>query len=194
MESARSREVVDRLECELVLRTNKLTEMSVTRAQIRRMVEEGVILELGAGFYAHPMLDPFVASVIAVAKHFPEGVISNRTALVIHGLSDERIDRIDLDIPRNRSIRNRLIHQHRVSDTRRTGDVQHEYHGQEIRIYSKERALCEAYLIDPEGHIFFKAVKRYLSKGTPYTRAIAQFDPSLKTEVLRAVTQEMADD
>jgi predicted transcriptional regulator of viral defense system len=192
--SSRFAEVLSHLKRELVLRASELTELSLTRTQIRRLVEEGIIIEVGAGFYAHPSLDPFVASVIAVAKHYPEGVISNRTALVIHELSDERVDRIDIDIPRSRSIRNRLVHQHRVSDAKLVGDSRIEFHGQNIRILDRERSLSEAYLIDPNGLIFIKAVKRYLSKGSPLIDKIAQYDALLKTSVLRAVAQEMADE
>lgn len=52
-------------------------------------------------FNAHPSLDLFTASLIATARYYPKAVISNITALVIHSLSDEGIDRIDVDIPRN---------------------------------------------------------------------------------------------
>lgn len=176
------------------MRASELEAFSTNRTQLRRYVETGALLSLGSGFYAHPTLDPFVASVLAVAKYYPNAVISNRTALVIHGLSDERLDQIDVDIPRKSSIRNRLIRAHRVPERTITGVTQSEFHGRRISMYSLERSLCDAYRIDPDGYIFFKALKRYVQIGNPKAKEIAELDKVLSTNVLRALIQEIADE
>src|SRR5690606_16878698 len=110
----------------------------------------GQLIAVGSGIYAHPSIDPWTASVIAVANYYPKAVISNRTALVIHALSDERIDRVDVDIPRTTSIRNSILSVHRVSEDQIIGVCRHDFQGRKIRIYSRERALCDAYRIYPE--------------------------------------------
>lgn len=176
-----------------VAKISDLVSQTLTRLQISRMAASGEILSLGAGLYAHPSLDPFVASAIAVARYYPSGVISKATALVIHKLSDERIDRIDIDIGRNSSIRNKLIHAHRIADSRLIGIERIEYHGEPIRIYNRERALSEAYIMDPDGDLFIKSIKRYTSSQTPNTEKIAEYDELLTTHVLRAIRQELAD-
>lgn len=175
-----------------VAKASELELHQFTRLQLSRLAASGEIISLGSGFYAHPSLDPFVASIIAVARHYPEAVISKATALVIHKLSDERIDHIDIDISRNSSIRNKLVRAHRTSESNFVGIEQTSYHGETIRIYDRERSLCEAYQMDPDGDLFLKAIKKYSSSQTAKTDKIAEYDKLLSTNVLRAIRQEMA--
>lgn len=175
-----------------VMRASELAPYVSTRAQLRRHVESGQLITLGSGFYAHPSLDPFAASVLAVAIYYPKAVISNISSLVIHGLSDERIDRIDVDIPRTSSIRNKLICAHRVPKKHLIGITKLTFQNHKIRIYSRERALCEAYSLDPEGPIFLKAIKRYVKSEIVDIDQVSKFDKALRTNVLRSLTQELA--
>ncbi len=161
---------------------------------LRRYAEEGKLIALGAGYYAHPSLDPFTASLAVVARFYPQAVISNATALFLHGFTDERIEQIDVDIPRETSIKNKLIRTHRVNKKLISGVEEAIYNGVAIKVYSQERTLGDAYHLDPDGAIFLKAFKRYVKKGKIDSSAIAAFDELLKTEVLRAVRQQLADD
>ncbi|MFW7382163.1 MAG: type IV toxin-antitoxin system AbiEi family antitoxin domain-containing protein [Oligoflexus sp.] len=182
-----------KLKSRKVMKASELAPYISTRTQLRRMVEAGKLIALGSGIYAHPTLDPFTASLIAAAKYYPTAVISNITALVIHGLSDERVDRIDVDIPRNSSIRNRLLCTHRVPDHKIVGAIKLDYNGHKIRVYCQERALCDAYRIDPDGPIFLKAMKRYVKNGGTNADLIAEYDEVVSTNVLRSLRQELAD-
>ncbi len=176
-----------------VATSKELEKFLPARAILKRLVDEGKLQPLGAGLYAANTLDPFHASVIAVAAYYPEAVISNLTAMVIHGLSDERIDRIDVDIDRGTSIRNKLLAVHRVPIKRLTGIEKAKFHGATIKIYDTERTLCEASFLDPGGPILFKALKRYIKRQTPNTTAILKYDGILGTQVLRHIQQELAD-
>jgi predicted transcriptional regulator of viral defense system len=176
------------------MKASELAPYIATRTQLRRMVESGNLIALGSGIYAHPSLDPFTASLIATAKYYPTAVISNITALVIHRLSDERVDRIDVDIPRNTSIRNKLLCTHRVPERKIVGAIQLNYSGHKIRVYCQERALCDAYRIDSDGPIFLKAMKRYVKKGDINADLIAEYDEVISTHVLRSLRQELADE
>jgi predicted transcriptional regulator of viral defense system len=160
--------------------------------QIKRKAEAGIITPLGSGIYAAPSLDPFVAAVLAVAKYYPDAVISNLTALVIHGLSDEFIDRVDVDLLRGTSLRNRMLKVHRITQPRMTGVTDLKFHSESIRIYDLERTLCESYRLSPAGPIFYKALKRYLSKKKINMDRIQAYDKSLKTRVLSHIQQELA--
>ncbi len=184
--------IIEILEKIKVAKLSELASHNFSPLQISRLAASGEILSLGAGFYAHPSLDPFVGSIIAVARYYPTAVISKATALVIHKLSDERIDRVDVDISRNSSIRNKLIRAHRTADSRLIGIEQADYYGETIRIYDRERSLSEAYSMDPDGDLFLKALKRYSSSQEPNTDKIAEYDKLLSTHVLRAIRQEMA--
>jgi predicted transcriptional regulator of viral defense system len=174
-----------------VAKLEELASHGLSRLQISRLATSGVIISLGAGFYAHPSIDPFLGSIIAVARYYPQAVISKASALVVHELSDERIDRIDIDIGRNSSIRNKLVRAHRIADSRLIGIEQLDYYDERIRIYDRERSLAEAYLMDPDGDLFLKTMKRYCSSQEPKTDKIVEYDRLLSTHVLRAVRQEI---
>ena len=177
-----------------VMKASDLQKSGSGRVILGRLVDEGEIISLGTGLYASPSLDPFVASVIAVSKFYPKTVVSNLTALVIHRLSDERLDRIDVDIERNQNIRNQLMRVHRVPKKRLIGIEKMNFSGQTISIYDVERTLCEAYRLDQGGPIFFKALKRYLKNKKPDTKKTLKYDRLLRTRVTYHLQQELADD
>ncbi len=177
-----------------VMRAKELSAYVASGAQLRRYAEDGRLMSLGAGFYGDPSLDPLTATLAVVARYYPNAVISNITALYVHGLTDERIDQIDVDIPRESSIRNKLIRTHRVNRALIKGVEEVTYNGFLLKVYSKERALCDAYHFDPGGPIYLKAFKRYAKAGAIDATAIATYDKLLKTDVLRSVMQELADE
>jgi predicted transcriptional regulator of viral defense system len=177
-----------------VVRAAELMPYVSARAQLRRYADAGTLIALVSGIYAHPGLDPFIASVLAVARFYPSAVISNVTALVIHELADERVDHIDVDIARSQSIRNKLIRAHRVAKENIIGVTRHVFHQHQIKIYSPERSLCDAYRIDPEGPLFLKAIKRYVKGKKIDPDRVAEFDRILRTNVLRSLTQELANE
>lgn len=176
-----------------VMRAKDLGRYVASGAQLRRYANDGRLIALGAGYYADPSLDPLTAALAVVARYYPRAVISNITALFVHGLTDERIDLIDVDISRQSSIRNKVIRTHRVNPKIIMGIEETIYNGIKLKVYSKERALCDAYHFDPGGPIFLKAFKRYVKTSTIDATAIAAYDKLLKTDVLRAVMQELAD-
>ena len=177
----------------LLMTSAELLKVAGSYVQIKRKAEAGMITPLGSGIYAAPSLDPFVATVLAVAKYYPDVVISNFTALVIHKLSDEFIDRVDVDILRGKNLRNQMLKVHRVTPRRMIGAVELKFHGKIIRVYDVERSLCESYYLAPVGPIFYKALKRYISKKKINTERIQAYDRILKTRVLSHLQQELAD-
>ena len=185
--------LLEKLKEKKIMKTSEITKILGNRAGIGRMVEAGELILLGAGFYAHPSMDPFDAAILVAGIYYPYGVLSNVTVLSLHSLTDERIDIIDVDIPRNKSIRNRLIKAHRVPDAHLIGIEKIAFQGYEISAYSKERSLSEAFKIDPNGPLFFKALKRYVAGAEIDTQEIKRFDDILKTDVLTSLSQELAD-
>lgn len=185
--------VLTALKKKKVMRVSELAKFLTHRSLLKRMSDAGELFYIGSGIYAHPSIDPRVAAVVA-ANYYPRAVVSGLTAMIIQGLSDEVIDRVDLDIPRSTSIRNKLFRVHRVVEKRLVGIVNYPYYGFSIRTYDKERTLCDAYLLDPQGGLFFKALKRYLKENKrPDTVSIGRYDKILGTKVLSHVAQELAD-
>ena len=184
--------VLKRLEAQKVAKAGEL--MAITnRSQLRRYVEEGAIQSVGYGFYTHPSIDPADAYLLVVAKYYPQAVISSTTALSVYGLTDERIDQIDIDVPNATNVKNSFLRVHRVAKGLMVGAVRHEICGKKIRIYSRERALCGVYKEQPDGAIFLKALKRYVKGGQIDSQVVATLDKKLKTNVLNALMQELAD-
>lgn len=161
------------------------------RTAIKRAVDSHLFVALGAGFYSTPDLDPSVAQILVVARFYPAGVISGLSALIVHGLSDEKIDRVTVDMPKDKPIRNRILTARRVTKSRFVGIEKRDYYGASIRIYDVERSLCDAYRVD-RAALFFKALKRYMKAYRPQFEKIAKYDKVLGTKVLRSVQQELA--
>lgn len=171
----------------------ELSKFGASGVKLRRMVEAGKVISVGSGIYASASLDPFVAALHATAKYYPQAVISGLTALQIHGLGQEFIEKIDVDVPRETSIRNKMLRVHRVPHARLIGVTELKYEGALIKVYDKERALCEAYRLDPGASLFFKALKRYVAGGRVDTAKIQIYDKATKTKVLSHLRQEIAD-
>jgi predicted XRE-type DNA-binding protein len=174
-----------------ILSSGELLPLARSYVQIRRKAQAGMLVALGNGLYAAPGLDPFVGKVLATAKHYPDAVISGRTALVIHGLSDDFIERIDVDLPNPRKLSNRMLKVRRTLGRRRIGVVMLPFHGGRIRVYDRERALCEAYRLDSAGVGFYLALKRYVAQGRVDAPEIQKYDQALKTQVFTHLQQEL---
>lgn len=183
-----------RIKKEKVLGLAELIELFGNRMEVSRKAREGVLQSLGNGFYASPELDPFLAALVVVSKYYPHVVISGRTALQIHGLAQDYIEKIDVDIEREKSLRNKILQVHRVDSKRLVGIMKLNHHGIGIKIYDIERTLAEAYRLDPAGPDFYKALKRYIKFGIIKADRIAQYDKILKTKVITHLQQELAND
>ncbi len=179
---------------EKVFNLSELIKIFGNRMEVSRKAQLGIIQSLGSGYYASPEMDPFLATLKVVAKYYPEVVISGRTALHIHGLSQDYVNQIDVDIKREKSLRNKILKVHRVLGSRRIGITRINYHGVELKIYDIERSLAEAYRLDPAGPDFYKALKRYVKQGNINFDRITHYDKILKTKVMFHLQQEFARD
>jgi predicted transcriptional regulator of viral defense system len=188
------KKILSEIKKEKVMALTELIKLCGNRMEVSRKAQEGIFQSLGSGFYASPKLDPFLAALSVVAKYYPQVVISNRTALHLHGLAQDYIEKIDVDIEREKSIRNKLLKVHRIPSKRLTGIIHLNYQGIKIKIYDLERTLAEAYRLDPAGPDFYKALKRYIKLGHIKPDQIAYYDKNLKTKVLSHLQQELAND
>jgi hypothetical protein len=171
--------------------SRELIKLLGHRMAIQRLVEGDQLLSLGSGFYSTPKVDPSIAQLHVVARFYPKAVISGISALIIHRLSDEKLDKVTVDIPKETRLANRLLDVRRVAKSRFIGIIRMDYFDQKIRIYDLERSLCDAYRID-RGALFFKALKRYMREYPPNPEKIAKYDKILGTKVLPALQQELA--
>jgi hypothetical protein len=127
-----------------VLRSKELEGILGSRMAIKRKAEAGELQSVGSGIYASASLDPMQAAMIAVTRYFPKAVISGHTALFLHQLSDHAVDRIDVDIPVETKIRNRILNVHRVTAGRRKGISELKIQGFPIR--KKSRGMTKRWV------------------------------------------------
>ncbi|MBU6154067.1 MAG: hypothetical protein KGP28_07175 [Bdellovibrionales bacterium] len=185
--------VLSALKSRKIMTHSELTQLGASSTKLRRMTEAGQIISVGSGIYASTALDPFVAAVHATAKYYSDAIISGLTALQIHGFGNDFIEKIDVDVSRETSIRNKMLQVHRVPNARLVGVTTLKFQGARIRVYDRERTLCEAYRLDPAGALFFRALKRYIAAKKIDPSKIQAYDRAAKTKVLSHLRQEIAD-
>lgn len=177
-----------------VMKASELVEILGSRTAIKRKVENGELHYVGSGFYSSESVDPLTAGLMVAGKYYAKAVVSNLTALLFHKLSDEPVAAIDVDIDKGSTLRNRILRVHRVSPESLCGILEIKVNKVQVRIYSAERALCDAYKLDPGGAIFFKALKRYIKQYDVNADLVRSYDEKVKTRVLPHLKQELADE
>jgi predicted transcriptional regulator of viral defense system len=181
------------LEKQKVIRASDAIEYLSNRMAIKRLVEKGVLVTIGSGFYTLPKYDNSGILFKVIEKYFPDVVISGKTCLRIHKLGDDYFDKIDIDIPNTTSIKNSLFNVHRISENKIIGFRKEKVFGSLIKLYNKERALFEAYKLGE--HYLFQTIKRYvkLYKNDINYNNIIKYEKIFKYEILKLVKQELLD-
>jgi len=182
MNKASLKSILQILKRQKVMKLPELVKLFGNRMEVTRKAKEGLIQSLGNGFYASNEMDPFTANLYLTTKYYPQGVISGKTALYLYGYSQNFIQKIDIDIKRGSSIRNKLFQVHRVPDKRLIGITHINYEGIKILVYDKERTLAEAYLLDPEGELFYRALKRYIKTEKINIEKFLYYDQVFKNQ------------
>ncbi len=175
-----------------VLSSKEMESILGNRPAISAVLQEDVVARVGSGFYCSTSVDINTAQLITVGRFFPKAVISGVSALTFHGLSDEQPNKVNVDIERTTSLRNKILQVRRVSAPFLTGIETIKLQGMKIKIYDVERSLCDIYRIEKDGPIFIKALKRYTKKYKINSVKIAKYDSILKTQVLSHLKQELA--
>jgi predicted transcriptional regulator of viral defense system len=122
----------------------------VTRAQLYRLVEEGLVIRRARGIYVAARHAPTASHTLAhAAKRVPEGVFCLFTALRFHGLTTqsapevwialaEKARRPRLDYPRLRVAR--------FSGAALTGGIEvHRAEGVTLRVYSAAKTVADCF-------------------------------------------------
>lgn len=133
-----------------LVRPRDLEVRGITRAQLARMVDEGLVLRQARGVYVAARHAPSAHHTLAqVAKRVPDGVFCLLTALSFHGLTTqspaavwvalpEKARRPRLDYPRLRVAR--------FSGAALTEGVEeHHVEGVTIRIYSPAKTVADCF-------------------------------------------------
>lgn len=151
-----------------VISLAELVELVGHKTGVYRLVEKGVISKVypdGLGYFCLPETEEGIVHFAIVKKYYPQCVISGTTALSLYNLGLEYIDKIDVDIPKNKNLKNKLLNVHRVVESKIVEVAEKDFPDKgipfKIRIYSPERVLFEAYKYCKGLDSFYYALKQY---------------------------------
>lgn len=153
---------------ENILRTSELKERGFYYKKIKALINSGEIEQVRRGFYRFTDGMSF-SDVPVIKKLFPDGIICMESALDYYGYTD-RVPGVWHLAVDSRSARARfkidypIVKPHFVrADRYSAGITEAKIDGSMIKIYDKERTICDILLhrnkVDAE--VFNTAIKRY---------------------------------
>jgi len=133
-----------------VARSRDLERAGVTRTQIRRLVERGVIERVGWGLYRDPHQEPTeLADLAEVARRVPEGVACLLSALRFHHLTTQNPFEVWLAVDR-KAWRPRLEHPplrlvYLSGPSFEEGAEVHDVEGVPVRVFSPAKTVADCF-------------------------------------------------
>jgi len=131
-------------------RPRELEAHGVSRAQLSRLVDDGLVLRQARGIYIAARHAPTEAHTLAqVAKRVPDAVFCLLTALRFHGLTTQSPAEVWIALP-EKARRPRLDHPRlrvaRFSGPALTeGIAEHSVEGVRIRVYSAAKTVADCF-------------------------------------------------
>jgi predicted transcriptional regulator of viral defense system len=155
------------------LRTKELYAEQIFYNEIQNLIQDGLIEKIRYGYYQWVDSDNS-SDIVIIKRLFPDGILCIDTALFFHGYSD-RIpqawhiavskdsgkSRFKLDYP---FVKPYYIEPDLLNVGLSNGDID----GNQIRIYDKERTICDClrYEKKMDKEIFNKAIRYYISDSS----------------------------
>lgn len=185
--------IQDYLKKHLVINTQDASELLGSKMAISRLVDKEVIERVeGAGkigLYCLPETNTEAMGFAALSHYYSNCVVSGITCLRLLGLGQDFIDKIHVDIPYPKDMKNQLFEVHRVSPERINNVMVKSFEDKgiifPIKIYSPERALHEAYKYYGGTDAFYRAIKRY---STMY---LDRKLPAKSYEIIRSIDEKV---
>lgn len=180
-------EIIKILKKQTVISLSEASKILGNKMSVYRQVEKGKLSKVypdGLGYFCLPETEEGTAQFAVITKYYPDCVVSGKTALSLYDLTQDYIDRIDVDIPKSTNIKNELMNVHRVVESKIQGVIERAFEKKDInfkiKIYSPERCLHEAFKIykgtDSFNYVIMKYCEFYLDRNSPGD----QFDEILK--------------
>lgn len=152
-----------------IMRTCELKQAGFYYKKIQALLESGQIEQVRRGYYQYTSNDSF-SDIPTLVALFPDGVFCMESALDYYGYTDRTPSAWHLAV-KSTSARNRFhipyppVRPHFIREDRYSiGIAVGTIDGREIKIYDRERTICDLLLhrnkID--GEVFNTAVQRYL--------------------------------
>lgn len=152
-----------------VMTTAELTKSKVYYADIKQLLDAGLIERVRRGYY-HWILDNGESEVVIINRLFPDAVLCMETALFYYKYSDRNPTEWNFSIDKNISkLRTNVdypfIKAYRVEPELVTlGETKGEIDSHKVRIYDRDRTICDVLrnMNKMDKEIFNKAVQGYV--------------------------------
>lgn len=133
-----------------MVRTQEFEQSGISRGELRRLQDEGVIERVGRGLYTLPSAVLTERHSIAEAsRRVPGGVICLLSALRFHDLTTQNSSQVWVAIdqkawrPRSRGVKLRIVHFSGASFAE--GIEKHEIGGVPVRVYSAAKTVADCF-------------------------------------------------
>ncbi len=152
-----------------LMRTSELKAAGYYYQKMQKLIEAGKIEQVRRGYYQYAGEDSF-SDIPIITTLFPDGVLCMESALDYYGYMDRTPAAWHLAVD-NKSTRTRfyidypVIKPHFIqSDRYRVGIEQVRIDGKTVRIYDRERTVCDLLLHrnKVDGEVFNLAIQRYI--------------------------------
>lgn len=152
-----------------VMTTAELTKSKVYYADIKQLLDEGLIERVRRGYY-HWIQDEGESEVLIINRLFPDAVLCMETALFYYKYSDRNPAEWSFSIDKNVSkLRTNVdypfIKAYRVEPELVTlGETEGKIDSRKVRIYDRDRTICDVLrnMNKMDKEIFNKAVQGYV--------------------------------
>jgi hypothetical protein len=180
-------EITDILKADIVISLEDGVKLLGNDKAVYRLAKKGVLRKVepnGLGYFTLPGVEEGTAHFAIINKYYPQCVVSGKTALSLYGLSLDYIKEIDVDISNKTNLSNELLNIHRVVDSKINNVIERKFEDRgvpfNIKVYSPERCLFEAYKYYMGLDSYFYCLKEYKDKYLNKTSPGEQFDTILK--------------
>ena len=151
------------------MRTSELKKEGFYYKNIQHLLEEGEIEQVRRGYYQYSGEDS-ISDIPTITTLFPDGVICMESALDYYGYTERTQAAWHLAVD-NKSTRTRfyidypIVKPHFIrSDRYQVGIEEAEIDGKPVKIYDRERTICDLLLHrnKVDGEVFNVAIQRYV--------------------------------
>ncbi|HZX20871.1 MAG TPA: type IV toxin-antitoxin system AbiEi family antitoxin domain-containing protein [Clostridia bacterium] len=164
-----------------VLKTSELNDLGFSSRQIKKFMEAGLITKIKHGFYE--LTDYIPREEVIIARLFPESIIFLESALFYYGYIERVPPSWQIAVNKNSSkpqynIDYPLIKPYYLEPKFiEIGIDTTEIEGVEIRIYDKDRTICDAlrYETKLEVEVFINAIKNYIKDPNKNVRNLFEY-------------------
>lgn len=170
-----------------IMRTNELYQSQVYYRDIQLLIERGIVEKIRFGYYQWVDSEN-LSEITTVMRLFPDSIICLDTALFYYRYSDRtplswhlavskdsNKSRFKIDYP---FIKPYFIE----SSILELGAVEGEIDGNPVRIYDKERTICDClrYMGKMDKEIFNKAIRRYVEDNEKSIPRLMEYSKKLR--------------